>query len=199
VLEFLHYSKKFMWLTYKYILRGIVAILFATMLFSCQNGLDEARKFDGNRVEPLTIGEGVNLFYTDSGKVKANLRSPKMLDFTNQQFAYREFPDGVEVDFFNEKQEKTTIVADYGIVYNQTDLIDLRGNVKVVTSDTTILNAQQLYWDQARSWVFTDKKYNIQMNNGALNDGEGFDANENFDKFISRSNIGVQYLDESEQ
>ena len=110
-----------------------------------------------------------------------------------------EFPDGVEVDFFNEKQEKTTIVADYGIVYNQTDLIDLRGNVKVVTSDTTILNAQQLYWDQARSWVFTDKKYNIQMNNGALNDGEGFDANENFDKFISRSNIGVQYLDESEQ
>ena len=37
------------------------------------------------------------------------------------------------------------------------------------------------------------------MNNGALNDGEGFDANENFDKFISRSNIGVQYLDESEQ
>ena len=95
-----------MWLTYKYILRGIVAILFATMLFSCQNGLDEARKFDGNRVEPLTIGEGVNLFYTDSGKVKANLRSPKMLDFTNQQFAYREFPNGVEVDFFNEKREK---------------------------------------------------------------------------------------------
>lgn len=185
--------------TYKYILQSIVAIFFATMLFSCQNGLNEARKFSEHRIEPLTVGEGVNLFYTDSGKVKANLRSPKMLDFTNLQFAYREFPNGLEVDFYNEEQQKTTIVADYGIVYNQTDLIDLRGNVKIVTSDSTILNAKQLYWDQARSWVFSDKKYNIQLNNGALNDGEGFDANENFDKFISRSNIGVQFIDESEK
>lgn len=185
--------------TYHHILKSIVAILLVTMLFSCQNGLSEARKFDGDHSTPQTVGENVNLFYTDSGKVKANLRSPKMLDFTNQQFAYREFPDGVEVDFFNEKQEKTTIVADYGIVYSQTDLIDLRGNVKIVTSDTTVLNAEQLYWDQARSWLFSDKKYNIKMNNGALNDGEGFDANENFDKFISRSNVGVQYLDESKK
>jgi len=185
--------------TYQYILKSIVAVLFVTMLFSCQNGLNEARKFDVGSTAPLTEGEGVNLFYTDSGKVRANLRSPIMLDFTNQEFSYREFPNGVEVDFYNEKQEKTTIVADYGIVYNQTDLVDLRGNVKIVTSDSTVLNAKQLYWDQSKSWVFSDLAYDIKMNNGALNDGEGFDANENFDKFISRSNVGVQYIDESEK
>ncbi|MBW2960430.1 LPS export ABC transporter periplasmic protein LptC [Mesonia aestuariivivens] len=188
-----------MYITYHHILKGIVALVFATMLFSCQNGLNEARKFDVDYQAPLTVGEGINLFYTDSGKVRANLRSPKMLDFTNLQFPYREFPDGVEVDFFNEKQEKTNIIADYGIIYNTTNLIDLRGNVKIVTADSTILNAKQLYWDQSNSWIFSDEKYNIQMTNGALNDGEGFDANENFDKFISRSNVGVQYIDESEK
>lgn len=188
-----------MQIAYQYILKGIVVMVLTTMLFSCQNGLNEARKFETDKASPQTVGEGVNLFYTDSGNVRANLRSPRMLDFTNQEFPYREFPEGIEVDFFNEKKEKTTIVADYGIVYNQTNLIDLQGNVKIVTSDSTVLNAKQLYWDQDRSWVFSDVEYDIQMNNGAVNDGEGFDANENFDKFISRSNVGVQFIDESKE
>lgn len=185
-------------ITYHHISKSIVVVLAATMLFSCQDRLNQVRGWDANDFGPQTTGEGINLFYTDSGKVKANLRSPKMLDFTNLNFPYREFPNGVEVDFFDENSNKNTVVADYGIIYSNTGLVDLQGNVKIVTHDSTVLNAEQLYWDQNRSWVFSDVRYNIRMNNGALNDGEGFDANENFDKFISRSNVGVQYIDESE-
>lgn len=168
------------------------------MLFSCQNRLNEVRIWEQETNEPQTVGEGINLFYTDSGKVKANLRSPKMLDYTNLDFPYREFPDGLEVDFFDENNQKNTVIADYGIIYQQTHLVDLQGNVKITTSDSTILNAQQLYWDQKKEWVFSDIPYTINMNNGALNDGKGFDANENFDKFISRSNVGIQYLEEND-
>lgn len=183
--------------TYKNIIVSIVVATATTMLFSCKNRLNEVRNWDVNAYGPQTSGEGINLFYTDSGKVRANLRSPKMLDFTNLEFSYREFPEGLQVDFFDEKNKKSTVTADYGIIYDQTDLVDLRGHVKIVTADSTILHAEQLYWDQARDWVFSDVPYTIKMDNGALNDGQGFDANKNFDKFISRSNVGVQYIDES--
>ena len=61
---------------------------------------------------PQAIGSGINLKYTDSGKVVATLKSDRMRDFSNKEFPYREFPEGLEVEFFNEKKEKNTVTAD---------------------------------------------------------------------------------------
>lgn len=182
-----------------YLLKSIVAVFIATMLFSCKGKLGEVRKWEHKLNGPSAIGKGINLFYTDSGKVKAHLKSPLMYDFSTQEFPYREFPDGVRVEFFNEEQEKNTIIADYGVIYQTTGLIDLRGNVKIVMSDSTIVHATQLYYDQSLGWVFTDVPYRVKLSNGGVNQGEGFDSNENFNNFSSRSNVGVQVIEEDEK
>ncbi len=181
------------------IIPSIATIFCVAMLFSCQGKLTEVRKFEMRSDAPQATGKGINLFYTDSGKVLAHLKSPLMKDFSNQDFPYREFPEGLEVEFFNETQEKNTVTADYGIIYSETGLVDLQGNVEVITPDSVVLKANQLYWDQNREWVFTDISYTIKLANGALNKGEGFDANQKFDNFISRSNIGVQYIEEGKK
>ena len=177
--------------------RSIVVLLGIAMLFSCEGNLDQMKQLSLEMTEPQAEAKNINLFYTDSGFVKANLRSPKMLDFANENFPYTEFPIGVEVDFFDEDKSKNTVIADYAIMYTDVDLIDLRGNVKIFTSDSTELNSDQLYWNQKSEWLFTDQPYIIKMNNGAINEGEGFDANQDFDIFNSRTNIGIQYIDES--
>lgn len=181
------------------IIPSIATIFCVAMLFSCQGKLTEVRKLEMRSDAPQATGKGINLFYTDSGKVMAHLKSPLMKDFSNQDFPYREFPEGLEVEFFNETQEKNTVTADYGIIYSETGLVDLQGNVEVITPDSVVLKANQLYWDQNREWVFTDISYTIKLANGALNKGEGFDANQKFDNFISRSNIGVQYIEEGKK
>ncbi len=141
----------------------------------------------------------MNLVYTDSGKVAAKLRSPRMLDFTDQKFPYREFPDGVHVTFYDKKdRKKNTAESDYAIQFEGSQLIDMRGHVKIVTSDSTILEARQLYWDQDQEWLFTDMSYTIKMNNGTTNKGQGFDARQDFDNFISRSNVGVHQIEDQE-
>lgn len=178
---------------------GIATLFFVAMLFSCQGKLSKVRRLEMRSDAPQATGKGINLFYTDSGKVMAHLKSPLMRDFSNQDFPYREFPQGLEVEFFNKNEEKNTVTADYGIIYSQTGLVDLQGNVVVITPDSTVLKANQLYWDQNREWVFTDISYSIKLANGALNKGEGFDANQKFDNFISRSNIGVQYIEQEKK
>ena len=145
---------------------------------------------------PQAVGMGINLKYIDSGKVVATLKSDKMMDFSNKNFPYREFPEGLEVEFYDEKREKNTVTANYGVIYDQTGLIDLQGDVVVITSDSTRLMADQLYWDQANNWVFTDKPNTIRFKNGALNEGQGFDSNQEFSNFRSRSNVGVQIIEE---
>ena len=147
---------------------------------------------------PQAVGEGMRLKYTDSGKLVATLRGEKLRDFTNKEFPYYEFPEGVEVEFMDEEDRKNTVTANYAIVYEGTGLIDLQGDVVVVTSDSTRLTAEQLYWDQSQNWVFTDHPNTIRFKNGALNRGQGFDSNQEFSNFRSRSNIGVQILEEAQ-
>lgn len=169
------------------------------MLFSCQGNLEEIRALDLEGDSPQAMAEALNLKYTDSGRLVATLKSPKMYDFTNKSFPYREFPEGLEVEFFDEDNKRSTVTANYGIVYEETGLIDLQGDVVIFTSDSTRLEASQLYWDQNQSWVFTDRPNKIQFPNGAVNQGEGFDANQNFGNFRSRTNVGVQIIEDKEE
>ncbi|WP_029037773.1 LPS export ABC transporter periplasmic protein LptC [Salinimicrobium xinjiangense] len=185
--------------TYRNIFTGIVTILFVTMLFSCEGNLKGVQQMEMPEDAPQAIGAGINLKYTDSGKVVATLRSEKMLDYSNKAFPYREFPNGLVVEFIDEEKKKNTVTANYGVVYNDTGLIDLQGNVVVVTSDSTELTADQLYWDQNNNWVFTDRPNTIRFKNGALNEGQGFDSNQEFSNFRSRSNVGVQILEEEKK
>ena len=185
-----------MTITYREIISGIVTLIGVTMLFSCQGNLNEIRALDLQGNSPQAIATDLNLKYTDSGRLVANLISPRMYDFTNKEFPYYEFPDGLQVIFYDENNEKSTLTADYGIDYEGTNLIDLQGNVVLITSDSTQLHASQLYWDQSLGWVFTDKKNKIRFPNGALNEGQGFDSNQNFGNFRSRANVGTQIIEE---
>lgn len=180
----------------KHIYQSIVVIFVTAMLFSCQGKLKEIREWHLESSAPKAIGKGINLFYTDSGKVRVHLKSPLLHDYSTQDFPYREFPDGIHVEFIDEQQQVTTIKANYAIFYPKTNLIDLQGDVVITTSDSTVLKANQLYWDKAQQWVFTDKPYSIQLPDGGFNKGSGFDSDEDFKQFSSRSNTGIQIVKE---
>ena len=177
----------------------VVAAVFATLFFSCEGNLEDVRKMDIPEDAPQAIGRGIHLKYTDSGILTARLRSDVMRDYSNKEFPYQEFPEGVQVEFFDEEENKNTVTADYGVVYEETGIIDLRGNVVIITSDSTELMADQLYWDQNQNWVFTDRPNTIQFKNGAVNQGQGFDSNQEFSNFRSRSNVGVQILEDKKE
>lgn len=166
-------------------------------LFSCGGNYNEIQKMNLTDGAPVAEGLGINLKYTDSGKVVTNLITSRLKDYSNKSYPYREFPEGVEVIFW-EQNGKSIVTSDYAIQYEASGLIDLRDNVVVVTKDSTILEAQQLYWDQKSKWIFTDAPYRIKFKNGSYNDGARFDSSEDFTNFISRKNNGVQIIDKKE-
>jgi LPS export ABC transporter protein LptC len=175
--------------------KSVMTVITVLTLFACEGNYRQIQQLTIADLGPIAEGSGVDLKYTDSGKLVANLISPTLLDFSNYKFSFTEFPDGLEVQFWNEKGEKNTVTSDYGIHYEEANLVDLRGNVVLTTSDSLVLNANQLYWDQNNKWVFTDQPYRIKFKDGSFNDGERFDSSEDFNNFISRKNVGVQYVD----
>jgi len=174
-----------------------VVILFATVFFSCQDNYDDIKRMQHASIEPAGIAENINLKHTDSGRVKLYLISNKMLDFSNKDFSHTIFPDGIELHLFDIKDPKqeTIITSDYAISYDKTDLIDLRGNVKIITPDGKTLFAKQLYFDQNTEWVFTNDEYRYEAEDGGYNIGKGgFDANKDMSIFSSLDNDGQQYI-----
>lgn len=177
---------------------SVITLLSVITLFACKGKKKEIRQLNLKDDAPIAEGTNINLKYTDSGKVFSNLIAPKLLDFSNFKFSYQEFPEGITLYFWDEINQKTTITSDYAIRFDSKNLVDLQNNVVVITHDSLVLNAEQLYWDQKNKWLFTDQAYTIKFKDGSYNDGAQFDSSEDFTVFLSRENQGVQIIDKKE-
>lgn len=177
-----------------------MVLVLAITLFACESNYQNVKKMSLSDGAPIAEGKNINFKYTDSGKLVTNLLADKLLDYSNLEFPYKEFPNGIEVRFWDEKGKKNTVTADYAIQFDNTGLVDLQNNVVVITADSVVLKANQLYWDQKNKWVFTDQPYQIKFKDGSYNDGAvGFDSSEDFTTFLSRKNQGVQLVDKTKK
>ncbi len=179
------------------------------MLFlSCLDTYKRVGEEAGKLVYPQGVVEDVTLTYTETGqptgsedrettRVLAILTSPLSEDFNNLSFQYRTFPDGLKVEFFDEDNNRSVVRADYGIIYANTDLIDLRGNVVLETYDGKKLETSQLYYDQTNEWIFTQEKFTFtNPEDGTIMDGEGMDFNREFDFFNAHKTYGLMTIKE---
>ncbi len=163
------------------ITNSVIAIAMTLFFTTCESHLKDVNKMGVSANEPVGVSDSINVKYTDSGRLSANLVSPKMYDFSNRDFSYSEFPDGLVLHLYDQQNQRTTIFADYGIVYNNTNLIDLRGNVIAATQANDTLFAEQLYFDQKKEWLFTNKPATYRSD-GLVTNGAGFDSDKDFNK-----------------
>jgi len=174
----------------------MTALIGVITLFACEGNYQNIKKFSLSDGSPIAVGKDIDFKYTDSGKLITNLLAPELLDFSNLKFPYKEFPQGIEVHFWDKDREESIIESDYAVQYDDNGLVDLRENVKIITADSMVLQAEQLYWDQKNQWVFTDCDYTIRFKDGSSNKGAGFDSNQDFTIFFSRKNLGIQIIEE---
>lgn len=174
---------------------NIVTISFVAMFFSCNNNLDKVQKLGISENEPIGVDYNMNVKYTDSGRVTANLISTKMLDYSNRDFPFNEFVDGVILYVYDKDNRKNTVVADYAIVYGNTDLIDMRSNVVITTHDNSVLKTDQLYFDQSKDWLFTNHPVEFQTEQDLIK-GNGFDSNSKFTNAEVLEVTGIITLEE---
>lgn len=119
-----------------------------------------------------------------------------MYDFSNREFAFFEFPEGVDLTLLDDNENESHVIADYAIVYDDTDLIDLRGNVVLDTHNKDTLFAEQLFYDQKRQWLFTNKPVRFRTKDQRI-DGNGFDSDRNFSKANVLEVTGIVFLSEN--
>ena len=177
----------------KILKNGVLA--FAVILFSCDDGSSTLKQINQFNENPVGIAYDIHMTYTDSAEVKAILTAPLNLDYTHLSFKYSEFPEGLKIIFYNNNNEENTVVADYGILYNQTKIVDLQGNVVLLSYDGSRLETSQMYWDSEKEWLFTEQPFtfkNINYDMAAIR----LDTNKEFSKFQTGNLTGTMSVKE---
>jgi len=172
-------------------------ILFCIgFLFSCESDLKKVQKLNETSFMPSGDVDTIHLKYTDSGRIKSILKSPKMLDYSAVSSPFTEFPKGIHLTLMDERGNKSTIVANYAIFYKVTKIIDLQGNVVITSHDGKKLETSQLYYDQKSEWFFTEKPFKYTDEAGGYLEGPGVDFSKDFKIFnMQRSNGEVNTID----
>lgn len=170
---------------------AVVTVAFIVSLYSCESNFKDVQRINTVAFSPSGETENINLKYTDSGKVKAILISPLMLDFSNLEYGFNEFPKGVHVTLYDDGGKRSYVESDYAITYAKTDIIDLQGNVKITTDDGNKLETEQLFYDQKNEWFYTEKKFKFTNKEGSLLEGPGIDFSKDFKVVNAQQNRGL--------
>lgn len=173
---------------------GLIGILWLLIL-GCDNNSQALKELTSIEDVPLGTAENIRMIYTDSAQVQAILKAPKHIDYTHLAFQYSEFPEGVFVTFFDTQKRESYLEADYGILYNATRLVDLRGHVELRSADGSVLKTEQLFWDAQTEWLFTEKAFEYTSPDYDL-DGVRLDANKEFTTFITGTLAGTLQVEE---
>lgn len=172
-----------------------MACAMAMSFLGCEDQYQRVGEEKADPVYPQGVARNFTLNYTESPKAlntqdsshtkkMAVLRSPVSEDYTNLRFKYRTFPEGLTVEHYDEEGRMSTITADSAIIYDQTNVVDLRGNVVMETFDGKRLQAEQLYWDRGSEWIFTESRFTLtNPEEGSVLNGIGMDFNREFTYF----------------
>jgi len=169
---------------------GWLALIPFFAFTSCNNDMKNIQRFNQKKLIPSGEAKNMVVKYTDSAKIKAELASAIMLDYSTAKYPFHHFPKKVKVTVFDEKKQKTIITANKATSYNKTKLIELVGDVKITTHDGKILQTNQLYYDQKNSWFFTESYFKITDPSKSYYEGIGLDFDNQFKIINAQQNRG---------
>ena len=169
----------------------IVTGLF--LLFNCQTKSDEVMEIQEYTGPIVELGPATT-YYSDSAMVKMKMEAPRQLEFGSGD---REFPEGLYLQFFDKKGKPTsTLKADYCYYTKKDDLYKATGNVVVQDVETNDrLDTEELYWNQKKEEVFTEKFVRIEKD-GELHVGDGLEAKQDFSYWKILNSKGTITLNE---
>lgn len=117
-----------------------------------------------------------HIVISDSGKVRAVIDGGYLRVYEGSR--QTQMSNGVVVHFFNTDQQQTSVLTSReAIVDEATNNLEAIGDVLVVSSDSTKLRTEHLYWDNKRQLVHTPEFVRIVSPKEKLQ-GHGFESDQ---------------------
>lgn len=140
---------------------------------------------------PVMKTLGVTTLVSDSGITRYRVTTEEWLMFDKKNPPYWAFEKGVYLEKFDSLYRvDASIKADTAYFYERKKLWDLRGNVSIRSLKGEKFDTQQLFWDQNKQKVYSDKFIRIEQQDKIIT-GYGFESNQQMTKYTIRDTEGI--------
>ncbi|MBI5464129.1 MAG: LPS export ABC transporter periplasmic protein LptC [Ignavibacteriales bacterium] len=107
-----------------------------------------------SRTLPQQESWNSRIVISDSGRVRAVVNAGYLRVFENSNLTH--LSEGVTAHFFDREGQQTSVMtSSEGTVDETTNNLEAWGNVLVVSTDSTKLRSEKLYWDNVRQLIHT--------------------------------------------
>lgn len=179
------------------------SLFFAFILCSfaaCVVDQADLSRYTAAPIENLEEATNIDVTYTDSSVAVFRLKAPVMRRVYNKFSVDEEFPDGIEVTFFDKyERPRSWLTADYARRDQATRLILVEKNVVLRNEAGERLDGPELIWDEKTKEIRTDRFVKITKPDGTLIYSYGFKSNESFTHYELNASSGTMIFDDEEQ
>lgn len=176
----------------------ITILFFIVIAFaSCVVEEPDLSRYAASPIENVEEARDIEVIYTDSSYLifilKAPLSSRKLERYSMEE----EFPEGVEVTFFDKTgAERSWLKADYAIRDQVNRKITVKKNVVLQNDVGDQLHGPELIWDEKTKQIYTDRFVRINRADGSIVYSYGFTSNESFTRYELNAVSGQVATDE---
>lgn len=175
-------------------MRYFLILLILIVYSACVNDMDEVRALTESPDFKEEIAKDVKIYYSDSALVKVIIKAPTLKRIADRSKIIDEFPDGLLVEFLDERQVVTSwLESDYAIKSSMESEVTVRENVVFYNAQNDKLETSELIWNESTGEVYTDKFVKIsQPLRRDTSYGFGFKTDEKFERFEIEKFQGIK-------
>lgn len=175
----------------------LLCITIALCFTSCENNMNTVSLITSQDKNLQDVEDNASIFYTDSAKTKFHLTAPRIENYEGAD-PYILFPKGIDIDFYNDSGRiNGHLEAEYAIRHLNTKLMEGDNNVRIVNQKGDRLNTEQLFWDENKHKIYTNKFVTIKTAREILY-GNGLISNEDFTQYTITDLRGTIQVDNPE-
>ena len=154
-------------------------------LISCSNDMEVLGRIIDPEEVPDVYATNVEVFYTDSARLQMKMTTPLLRQFAEVKEPRNEFPEGIHVWLYEKTGElKAEITANWANQDQTTNIWEARSNVILTNDKGEKLETEQLFWDQAKAQIYSNKFTKYTDSVGTIATGRnGMRANQDFSKW----------------
>jgi lipopolysaccharide export system protein LptC len=164
-------------------------VLFILLLTNCKSDMAEVESVASSYEPAKETGKDVELVFSEDGIEKIKLKAPSIIRYKLKD-PYIEFPEGLEVFFYNETHEiPSTLKANYAIRYVKKKETVFKDDVRISNQKNEKVFTDEMIWDEKKGIIYSDRFVKVETPLEYMT-GKGFEADQEFKSFSIKNPVG---------
>jgi LPS export ABC transporter protein LptC len=163
-------------------LRAVLLLLISCLILSesCENNIEVIKNLTSIKDLPSVSAQEMEIIYSDSAKIRLKVVAKVLNKFNTPEKQYIEFPQGITLYKYDSSLQVVAIIkANYALYRENAKLWEARDDVVAKNIEKSEqLFTEELFWDQNKGIIYSNKFTKIINPDGVFYGDGGFTSKE---------------------